>query len=296
MKQNILLAQIFLFCCLPMLVGVESVAAQQYSADKPIGATAQQLPAYLKRAGIEQHLGQSLPMETVFTDESGLSAPLSHWIGKRPIVMALVYYKCTMMCPEVLHGLATGLSQTSMLPGKDYDILTFSIDPTDNAADATKEKKHFLSMLGVPGASGSTHFLTGEPTSIAAISTATGFEYVRVPGPDGKMDQFAHSSVIMFATPEGRLSKYISGIEYPSRDLRLALLDASEKKISNPVDLFLVYCCSYNPVVGRYSVAILRVVSIAGMVTLAGMLSILLFIVRGPKVFRMEKTSEGGVT
>ena len=207
MKHNIFLAQVFLVCCLLTLVGMESAAAQQYSADKPIGATAQQLPAYLQHAGIEQHLNQSLPMQAVFTDETGVSAPLSHWIGKRPSVMALVYYKCTMMCPEVLRGLATGLRQTSMVPGKDYDILTFSIDPTDSAADARKEKEHFLSMLDLPGASSSTHFLTASPASIAAIATATGFEYVKVPGPDGKLDQFAHSSVIMFATPEGRLSK-----------------------------------------------------------------------------------------
>lgn len=246
--------------------------AQGYSADKAMGPQAQQLPAYLQHAGIEQHLSRQLPLATTFTDETGKQAPLSQWIGKRPTVMALVYYKCTMMCPEVLHGLATGLKQVSMIPGKDYDIVTFSIDPTDTPADGAKEKANFVGMLGLPGTAESTHFLTGTPASIDAISAATGFQYVRVPGPDGKLNQFAHSSVIMFATPDGRLSKYISGIDYPPRDLRLALLDASEKKISNPVDLFLIYCCSYNPVVGRYSVTILRVVSIAGMLTLTGII------------------------
>jgi protein SCO1/2 len=242
--------------------------AQGYSADKAMGPRAQQLPAYLDHAGIEQHLNQSLPLAAAFTDEAGKVAPLSQWIGKRPTVIALVYYKCTMMCPEVLHGLATGLKQTTMIPGKDYDIVTFSIDPTDTPSDGAKEKANFVGMLGLPGTEESIHFLTGTPRSIDAISAATGFQYVRVPGPDGNMDQFAHSSVIMFATPDGRLSKYISGIEYPPRDLRLALLDASEKRISNPVDLFLIYCCSYNPAVGKYSVTILRVVSIAGMLTL----------------------------
>lgn len=246
--------------------------AQGYSADKAMGPQAQQLPAYLQHAGIEQHLSRQLPLATTFTDETGKQAPLSQWIGKRPTVMALVYYKCIMMCPEVLHGLATGLKQVSMIPGKDYDIVTFSIDPTDTPADGAKEKANFVGMLGLPGTAESTHFLTGTPASIDAISAATGFQYVRVPGPDGKLNQFAHSSVIMFATPDGRLSKYISGIDYPPRDLRLALLDASEKKISNPVDLFLIYCCSYNPVVGRYSVTILRVVSIAGMLTLTGII------------------------
>jgi protein SCO1/2 len=114
-----------------------------------------------------------------------------------------------MMCPEVLHGLAEGLKQTNMIPGKDYDIVTFSIDPGDSAADATKEKANFLRTLDLPGAAEAVHFLTGSPANIEAISASTGFQYVRVPGPDGKSDQFAHSSVIMFATPDGRLSKYI---------------------------------------------------------------------------------------
>jgi protein SCO1/2 len=170
-----------------------------------------------------------------------------------------------------------------MIPSKDYDIVTFSIDPTDTHADGAKEKAAFVGMLGLPGTAESTHFLTGTPASIDAISAATGFQYVRVPGPDGKLNQFAHSSVIMFATPDGRLSKYISGIEYPPRDLRLALLDASEKKISNPVDLFLIYCCSYNPVVGRYSVTILRVVSIAGMLTLIGIVGMFVLLRRSSR-------------
>jgi len=267
---------------LTLSLGSDSNAlhAQQYSADKPMGATAQQLPTYLQHAGIEQRLNQSLPLSTSFNDESNVSAQLSHWIGRRPTVLALVYYKCTMMCPEVLHGLAEGLKQTNMIPGKDYDIVTFSIDPADRAADAAKEKANFLRTLGLPGAAEATHFLTGSPASIEAISASTGFQYVRVPGPDGKLDLFAHSSVIMFATPDGRLSKYISGIQYPPRDLRLALLNASEKRISNPVDLLLIYCCSYNPVVGKYSVAILRVVSIAGMITLVVVGGLLMLIMR----------------
>jgi len=251
---------------------------QQYSADRPIGMTAQQLPAYLQHAGIQQHLNQMLPMTATFTDEGNTSAPLNRWIGKRPAVIALVYYKCTMMCPQVLHGLASGLKESTLIPGKDYDVVIFSIGPADSPADATIEKANFVSEAGLPGIAGATHFLTAGDDGIKAISDATGFEYVRVPGPDGAMNQFAHSSVIIFATPDGRLSKYISGIDYPSRNLRLAILDASQKKISNPVDLFLIYCCNYNPTVGKYSVAILRVVSFAGAVTVmvvAGMIWLL---------------------
>jgi protein SCO1/2 len=255
--------------------------AQGYSADKPIGATAQQRPDYLAHAGIEQRLGQPLPMAAVFTDETGRTGELKSWFDGKPVAMAEVYYKCAMLCPQVLHGLATGLAQTTLKPGKDYDVLVFSIDPTDTPPDAVAQKRQFLSEAGWGGnaeAAGAVHFVTGDAASIAAISGATGFHYVRVPGPDGKLDQFAHSSVIMFATPDGRMSKYLSGIDYPARDLRMALLDASQKRISNPVDLLILYCCSYSPAVGRYSVSVMRILGIAGMVTVlivAGMLYLL---------------------
>jgi len=257
--------------------------SQQYSAEHDLGLAAQQLPDYLKHAGIQQHLNHALPLDVSFTDEAGTKAPLSHWLGGRPAIVALVYYKCVMLCPQVLHGLAAGLKESNLQPGTDYQVITFSIDPDDTPSDAAAEKAKFIAdagsaSLASSSLSGATHFLTSNAAGIQAISEATGFEYVRVPGPDGRMNQFAHSSVIMFVTPDGKLSKYISGIDYPARDLRLAVLDASQRKISNPVDLFLIYCCNYNPAVGRYSVAVLRVLSIAGVVTVlvvAGMIWLL---------------------
>jgi len=260
--------------------------AQGYSADKPIGLAAQQKPDYLAHAGIEQRLGQMLPMTATFTDETGHSAAVQSWFSGKPVAMALVYYKCAMLCPQVLHGLATGLKQTTLAPGKDYDVLVFSIDPTDKPADAANQKLQFLQEAGFAGnaeAAGAVHFLTGDAAAITAISGAAGFHYVRVPGPDGKLDQFAHSSVIMFATPDGRMSKYLSGIDYPARDLRMALLDASEKKISNPVDLLILFCCSYNPVAGRYSVSIMRILGIAGMISMLVVIGMLILLTRKPK-------------
>ena len=260
--------------------------AQGYSADKPLGASAQDTPAYLAHAGVEQRLGKPLPLSATFTDETNRTGPLSTWFSNQPVVMAEVYYKCAMLCPQVQHGLSTGLAQTTLLPGKDYQVLIFSIDPTDKPADAINEKRTFLSEAGWSNnaaASNAVHFLTGDPASIAAISAATGFHYVMVPGPDGKMDQFAHSSVIMFATPDGRMSKYLSGIDYPARDLRLALLDASQKKISNPVDLLILYCCSYSPAVGRYSVSVLRILGIAGMITLLIVIGMIVLLTRKPR-------------
>lgn len=268
-------------------VGASGLSAQQYAADKPLGSAAQQLPAFLQHAGIEQHLNRKLPLDATFTDETGKTSTLSRWIGKRPAVLALVYYQCTMMCPEVLHGLATGLRQTTLVAGKDYDVVVFSIDPADTPADAVKKKAEFVAELGSPSAATATHFLTASEPNIEAIANATGFEFVRVPGANGRMNQFAHSSVIMFATPDGRLSKYISGIQYPPRDLRLAILDASQKRISNPVDLFLIYCCNYNPAVGKYSVAVLRILSIAGAVTVMVVAGMIVLLTRRPRGMRV---------
>jgi protein SCO1/2 len=284
------------------MVGCVSAAAwaQGYGPDaKPMGMTAQQKPAYLAHAGLEQRLGQPLPMAAQFTDETGRTGALASWLDGKPIVMALVYYKCAMLCPQVLHGLATGLKQTTLAPGKDYDVLTFSIDPTDTPMDAAMQKKQFLAEMGHPeaaggnpAAAGAVHFLTASQSSIDAIAGATGFHYVRVPGPDGKMDQFAHSSVILFTTPEGKISRYLAGIDYAPRDIRLSLLDASHKKISNPVDLLILYCCSYSPSSGKYTVSVLRILSIAGMVALFIVAGMIFLLTRKPKSLKTAEAAK----
>jgi protein SCO1/2 len=244
--------------------------------NKPLGAAAQgEMPAYLKDAGVVERLNTRLPLEAVFTDETGHQAPLSAQFHHRPVALALVYYHCAMLCPQVLHGLAAGLRQTGFAAGKDFDVVIASIDPADTTVDAADAKRQFLSEMGQTGSDAQTgvHFLTSTPASIAALSAATGFHYVRVPGPDGKLDQYAHASVIMFATPEGVLSEYLSGIDYPARDVRLALVNASGNKIASAKDLFLLYCCNYVPAAGRYTVAIVRVLAIAGMVTVLGIVA-----------------------
>ena len=267
-----------------ILSGVLAAHGQDYSGNQPsMGQAAQQLPSYLKHSGIEQHLNRPLPLKAVFTDEQRNTAPLGNWVGKRPIILVLMYYKCRMLCPEVLHSLAAGLKDSRLIPGKDYEVITVSIDPDDTPSDAVPEKARFVSEVGISGIEKATHFLTGNQASIRAMSDATGFQFVRVPGPDGRLDQFAHPTVIMFATPDGRLSKYIAGVDYQSRDLRLAVLSASQHKISNPADLILLYCCSYNPAAGKYSVAVLRVLSIAGLATLLVVAGMIWLLTRNPQ-------------
>jgi len=238
---------------------------------KPLGSTAQILPQYLKNAGLEQRLNQPLPLTASFVDETGRAVDLGTYFHGRPVALALVYFKCGMLCPQVLHGMAEGLKASGFIAGKDFDVVVASIDPTDTPVEAAAAKKEFLGeMDGGASAAEAVHFLTGQPGAITALSESTGFHYVSVPGPDGKMDQFAHSSVIMFATPDGRMSEYLSGIDYPSRDVRLALVDASQRKIGTAKDLFLLYCCNYVPSAGKYTVDVLRLLGIAAMIMMGG--------------------------
>jgi protein SCO1/2 len=271
---------------LVFLVPVGPVGAawgQQYSADKPLGTAAQAPPEFLKKAGIRQNLGNPLPLNDRFLDSSGVEAPLGAYFTHRPVVMALVYYKCKMLCPQVLSGLAKTLRSVGFTPGKDYDVVITSIDPMDTPADGALEKTRFLQSLGTPDAGSSVHFLTGQQGAITDLAAATGFNYVRVPGPDGKMDQFAHSSVIMIATPDGRMSKYLFGIDYQPRDVRLAVIQASTHHIGSVSDLILLYCCNYSPSAGKYTVSVLRVMGLAAMGSLLMLVAMFYALSRKPK-------------
>src|SRR5690348_2820062 len=255
----------------------------QSPMQKPLGATAQQTPAYLKNAGIDQRLNSALPLSDHFIDEAGKDVTLSQYFGSKPVVMALVYYHCGMLCPQVLHGMAEALRGTGFKAGDQYDVLVASFDPADTTADSVEAKQHFLMMLGNAGTADGVHFLTGPQRSITDLARATGFHYVRVPGPDGKMDQFAHSSVIMIATPDGRLSKYLFGIEYQPRDVRLAIIQASSHHIGTLSDLVLLYCCNYSPSQGRYTVAILRILGLAGLASVIAVMAMLWLLSKKPK-------------
>ncbi|HEY3988653.1 MAG TPA: SCO family protein [Acidobacteriaceae bacterium] len=272
------------FWLLLVAVSLAVPAFAQYSADKPLGASAQSTPAFLKNAGLDQRLGTQIPLNLRFRDSTQADAPLGRYFGRKPVALALVYFKCAMLCPQVLHGLANSLAQTGYTPARDYDVVVASIDPSDTPADAATARQKFITELGGNVPADSVHFLTGAQPEITALANSVGFHYVRVPGPDGKMTQFAHSSVIMVATPEGKLSKYLTGVEYQPRDLRLALLEASDHRIGSPTDLILLYCCSYSPSEGRYTVSVLRVLGLAGMASLFGLAAMLYLLSRKPKV------------
>ncbi len=249
-----------------------------------MGATAQQAPAWQKHAGIDQNLNRPLPLNDGWVDESGRSVKLGDYFrDNRPVMLELMYFNCKLLCPQVLQGMADALRQSGFHAGNQYDVLVASFDPTDTPAEAAMKKQQFLSMLDAPKAGNAVHFLTGPQASITDLAEATGFHYVRVPGPDGKMDQFAHSSVIMIVTPDGRMSKYLFGVNFQSRDVRLALIQASTRHIGTLSDLVLLYCCNYSPSQGRYTVAVLRILGLAGVGSIIAVVLMLWLLSKKPK-------------
>lgn len=261
-----------------LLLGASSflrgpAASAQVSSygDKQMGERADQPPPILNKVKISQRLNQQIPLDGQFVDESGTSLRLGTLFGKRPVILALVYYQCPMLCSEELNGLTGALEMVKFKPGRDFDIVVVSIDPSEGPALAAKQKALYVKRYGQPDTANGWHFLTGQQPAINALTSAVGFGYVRVPGPDGKMTQFAHASSIEILTPEGRLAQYYMGVEYSPNDLRLGLVEASQHKIGSPVDAILTYCYHYDPQLNKHSLIIARVVQLGGVFTVLGL-------------------------
>ena len=230
-----------------------------------------ELPNVLQKVQVSQHLNRQLPLGTAFTDETGATVHLADYFGKRPAVLSLVYYTCPLLCSEELDGMTAGLEMVHLTPGKDFDVIVISIDPNDTPALAAKKKAFYLKRYGRPETAAGWHFLTGIKPSIDAVSDAVGFGYVRVPGPDGTLSQFAHASSIELITTEGKLAQYYLGVEYSPKDMLLGLIEASGNKIGSPVANILTYCYHYDPQVNKHSLIVARVVQFGGMVTMASL-------------------------
>jgi protein SCO1/2 len=252
-----------------LLLAVSTASAQVSSyGEKQMGEPASDhLPAVLTKASIVQKLNTQIPLDAQFVDETGKAVRLGDYFGKRPAILSLVYYNCPMLCSEELDGLTGTLKMVKFKPGKDYDIIVASIDPSETPELAAKKKAFYLKRYGHPETADGWHFLTGQQAAINALADATGFGFVRVPGPDGKMTQFAHASAIELLTPEGRISQYYLGVEYSPNDLRLGLVEASDNKIGSPVDNILTYCYHYDPMLNRHSLIIARIVQLGCIVT-----------------------------
>jgi protein SCO1 len=235
--------------------------------DKQVGPVNDKPPAILNGVGIAQNLNQQLPLSLTFTDDAGKPVQLASYFGKRPAILALVYYQCPMLCSEELNGLTGALQMVKFVPGKDFDVIVVSIDPTEGTDLAAAKKRNYLRRYGHPETAAGWHFLTGTQANIDALTKAVGFGYVKIPAPDGKLTQFAHASSIQIVTPEGKLAQYYMGVEYSPKDLRLGLVEASANRIGSPVDNILTYCYHYDPTTNRHSLIVARVVQLGGLVT-----------------------------
>ncbi len=236
----------------------------------PTISEANGLPEVLKKVGIEQKLGNKLPLDAQFKDESGNTVKLGTYFGQgRPVIVAFVYYECPMLCNQVLNGLTGSLKGISFDAGKDFDVVAISFDARefDKLELAKAKKAGYVERYGRPGTEKGWHFLTGTPESIEQVTSAAGFSFKW----DEKSNQFAHSAGVMIATPEGTLSRYLYGIDYSPKDLKFGIMESAENRVGNAAEQLLLYCYHYDPSTGKYGLAILNVMRLGGIATVLGL-------------------------
>jgi protein SCO1 len=240
------------------------------------GAPSSAVPAPLREIGFDQRIDERVPLDVPFRDESGRTVLLGEYFGKRPVVLLFAYYDCPMLCTQVINGLSTALGVLSLEPHADFEIVTVSFNPKDTPQTASVKKTVYLERYHREGAAAGWHFLSGDQSSIDRLTNAAGFKYAW----DADTKQFAHPTGVIVVTPEGRLARYLFGIEYGPRDLRYAIVEASAGKVGTPVDALLLYCYHYDPVRGRYGFVIMNAVRLAGIATVLALGSFIVVMVR----------------
>lgn len=276
---------VFLLCVACLAVSASIVVDAQMTGAPTTGyklepgAVASAVPRALREIGFDQHINDRVPLDTVFTDEDGHAVQLGAYFGSRPVVLTFVYYRCPMLCMQVLSALTSTIGVLSLDVGRDFEIVTVSFDPHEKPADAVEKKAIVLDRYKRPTARTGWHFLTGDQASISRLTKAAGFRYVW----DEETKQFAHPTGVMVLTPDGRLARYLFGVEYGPRDLRLALVEASEGKVGTAVDSLLLYCYHYDPMRGRYGFVIMRTLRIAGAATVLALVSFIVVMARRDK-------------
>lgn len=240
-----------------------------------LGPNAAAVSGPLQQIRFDQNLGQELPFGAAFRDETGRAIRLGELFGQRPVILVLSYYECPMLCPMVLNSLATTLKPLSFEVGRDFDVVVASIDPGETPRLAADAKRRTLERYDRPQSAAGWHFLTGGQDAITALADAAGFRYIY----DAEHDQYAHPAGLVLTTPDGRISRYLFGIDYLPRDVRLALMESAGRRIGSPIDNLVLYCFHYDPAIGRYSAATFLILRIAAVATVAG-LALLIFLLR----------------
>jgi protein SCO1/2 len=228
------------------------------------GIPSQSVPDVLAKVGVDQKLDSQIPLDVPFVDETGRAVTLREYFGSKPILLTLVYYECPMLCTQVLNGTVGTLKTLNFTAGREFDIVTVSFNPKETPELAATKKTSYVAKYGRPEAASGWHFLTGQQPAIDALASSVGFRYYY----DKASDQYVHASAIMLITPQGRVSRYFYGIEYPPRDVRLGLIEAAQGRIGSVVDQVLLYCYHYDPHAGKYSMVVMNVMRLAGIVTI----------------------------
>ena len=251
-----------------------AIGAVGQTAPSNVGVPSTALPPDLLNVGFDPALNAQMPLDLTFQDETGSNIQLREYFGRKPVLLAFVYYDCPMLCSQLEEGIVNSLKRISFNPGRDYEVIFISFDPRDTPQVAARKKTLAMSRYARSGTEAGWHFLTGSETAIQAATRAANFRYAF----DQKTGLFAHASGILVLTPMGHISRYFYGINYPDRDLRLGLVDASSGKIGSPIDRVLLLCYQYDPTTARYSTTVLRLLRLAGVLTVAALvLGILIF-------------------
>jgi len=227
------------------------------------GIVASNVPPQFKDVTFAQRLGQKLPLDVQFKDESGRSVALGEYFGKRPVVVAFVYYQCPLLCTQIMNGISSALKVLPYTPGNEFDIVLVSFDPRDTPEAANAKKRAHLDHWAARETAHGWHFLTGDEASIRQVTTAAGFMYQW----DAETQQFAHVSGLLVATSDGTLSRYFYGVEFSPKDLRLALVDSGKGKVGSVVDQLLLYCYQYDPSHGKYGAVFMNIMRLGGVLT-----------------------------
>lgn len=266
-----------------MIKRIHGFASQMIVAFMVITAHAQNSQSEIPlQAGLDQKLGAQVPLDLIFHDEGRHSVRLQKYFGAKPVILVLAYYECPNLCTLVLNALLTSVQDLKFDAGKDFEIVVVSFNPRETAPLALAKKRTYTQRYGRPQDADGWHFLTGDESSIAPLARSVGFRYVF----DPITQQYAHPSAIMVLTPEGKVSRYFAGIEYPPKDLRLALMTASNRRIGSLSDQVFLLCYHYNPLTGKYGLAIMRIIRIAGFATVGALATFMIVMFRRDR--RME--------
>jgi len=272
-----------------LFLAASSVPGQTVPSN--VGPSAATVPAPLLNVGFEPPLNGAMPTDLAFRDENGSSVRLRDYFGHGPVVLAFVYYGCPMLCNQVEQGVVGVLRMLSFTPGRDYEVVFISFDFRETPEMAAEKKKQALAFFRRPGTESGWHFLTGPQESIEAVTKAANFRFSF----DAKSNLFAHASGVMLLTPDGRVSRYFYGVEYPGRDMRLGLVDASAGRIGTPIDHVLLYCYQYDPSAAKYSASILKIIRMGAVLTILCIVGgILLFQRRESLAVNRERQSDHG--